>query len=162
MNQTFTDPKDGTKTIRYRCFDPEGVAKVKPVRAVESLINQTKPYDPVMSKTTGGFGLKKTVFTTATQDDKKGGSSHLLEKIRRNQHNLALASNQNAKQQQESGPNEDYMDNIPLMPGTPAGGVRRAASTSMSVDPKLLFKQSVRNQASSRPGSTNLPSRVVL
>jgi hypothetical protein len=94
MNQTLTDPKDGTKTIRYRCFDPEGVARVKPVRAVESLINQT---NPVMSKTTGGFGLKKTVFATAQED--KNASSHLLEKIRRNQHNLALASNQNAKQQ---------------------------------------------------------------
>lgn len=88
MNQTFTDPKDGSKVIRYRCFDPEGVAKVKPIRAVESLINQTKNqvYDPIMSKTTvnGGFGLKKTVYGN---DEKNGTgrSSHLLEKIRRNQ-----------------------------------------------------------------------------
>jgi len=99
-----------------------------------------------MSKTTGagGFGLKKTVFAN---EDKigSGTSSHLLEKIRRNQHNLALSSNHNAKiqqQQQQDGPNEDYLDTTALLPGTPAGnGVRRAASTSMSVDPKLIFKQ---------------------
>jgi hypothetical protein len=142
MNQTFTDPKDGTKTIRYRCFDPEGVAKVKPIRAVESLINQTKNqvYDPIMSKTTvnGGFGLKKTVY--AANDDKNGTgrSSHLLEKIRRNQQNLAQSSNHNTKV--NDGPNEDYADNLALMPGTPGAGVRRAASTSMSVDPKLLYR----------------------
>ncbi len=71
MNQTFTDPKDGTKTIKYRCFDPEGVARVKPVRAVETLMNQTvskaaqEGYEPMMSKTTrtGGFGLTKTTPT---------------------------------------------------------------------------------------------------
>ena len=94
-----------------------------------------------MSKTTigaGGFGLKKTVFPAATVDE-KNRSSHLLEKIRRNQHNLALASNQNVKE----APIDDYN------PGTPAGtGVRRAATTSMSVDPKLLFKQSARNNGS--------------
>lgn len=69
MNQTFTDPKDGTKTIRYRVFDPEGVAKVKPVKAVETLISQTKPYEAaIMSKTaSGSFGLKRTVLTDDRQ-----------------------------------------------------------------------------------------------
>ena len=49
------------------------------------------------------------------------------------------------------------MDNMGIGPGTPAG-VRRAATTSMSVDPKVLFNRSSTN----RPGSTNVPSRVVL
>ena len=112
MNQTFTDPKDGTKTIRYRCFDPEGVAKVKPIRAVESLINQTKPtlYEPMMSKTAGtsGFGLRKTLFTNTEDKSGSGRPSHLLEKIKRNQQNLAQSSNQNNNKQIESS-NDDYL-----------------------------------------------------
>lgn len=84
LNQTFIDPQDGKKTIRYRCFDPEGVGRTKPMRAVESLLNQTKP--EIMSKTAGvgGFGLKKTAYDSSDQTRSAAKSSHLLEKIRRN------------------------------------------------------------------------------
>lgn len=73
---------------------------MKPLRAVESLINQTaKPnlsyYESSMSKTAGvsGFGLKKTPPHPLEDKNGPGKSSHLLEKIRRNQQNLAQSSN---------------------------------------------------------------------
>jgi hypothetical protein len=64
LNQTATDPVDGSKTIRYRVFDPEASSKVKPVKAIEKLLSQsTRPES--LSKTAGpaGFGLKRTQTT---------------------------------------------------------------------------------------------------
>ena len=168
MNQTFTDPRDGTKIIKYRCFDPEGVARVKPVRAVETLMNQTtskaaqEGYEPMMSKTTraGGFGLKKTTPTIGQGEDRRGKASNLLEKIRRNQHNLAQSSNAKAVLAAEEN-NEDYLDLAGMAPGTPAGGARRAASSTFAVDPKQLYKNSIRSLVA-RPVSSHQASRMLI
>lgn len=166
MNQTFTDPRDGSKTIKYRCFDPEGVARVKPVRAVETLMNQTasrvaqEGYESVMSKTTraGGFGLKKTTPTLGQGEDRRGKTSNLLEKIRRNQHSLAQSSNAGKAAMVAEETNEDYLD---VAPGTPAGGARRAASSTFAVDPKQLYKNSIRSVVA-RPVSSLQASRMLI
>jgi len=64
LNQTLTDPIDGSKTIRYRCFDPEASSKVKPMKAVEKLLSQSTRHENLI-KTAGpvGFGLKRTNTT---------------------------------------------------------------------------------------------------
>lgn len=93
----------------------------------------------------------------------------MLEKIRRNQHNLAQSSNQNNKGAYGESQNNDYLDTSALVPGTPAAGKRRAASTSMStangaVDPKSLYKTQGKNVAaqSLRPVSSHQASRMMI
>lgn len=85
MNQTVIDPTDGTRTIRYRCFDPEASSKIKPVKAIEKLLNQSTKAEN-LSKTAGpaGFGIRSPpIYDEINASFTK--SNHLLDKIRRNQ-----------------------------------------------------------------------------
>ena len=54
--------------------------------------------------------------------------------------------------------NEDYLD---VAPGTPAGGARRAASSTFAVDPKQLYKNSIRSVVA-RPVSSHQASRMLI
>jgi hypothetical protein len=116
----------------------------------------------MMSKTTraGGFGLKKTTPSLGQGEDRRAKASNLLEKIRRNQHNLAQSSNAKAVLAAEEN-NEDYLDLAGMAPGTPAGGARRAASSTFAVDPKQLYKNSIRSLVA-RPVSSHQASRMLI
>ena len=114
-----------------------------------------------MSKTTraGGFGLKKTTPTLGQCEDRRGKASNLLEKIRRNQHNLAQSSNAKAVIAEEI--NEDYLDMAGKAAGTPVGGARKASASTFAVDPKQLYKNSIRSVVA-RPLSSHQASRMLI
>jgi hypothetical protein len=61
---------DGTP--HYRCYDPEAVAKIKPIKAVQKLMVANTPKSAMhMSKTVGpkGFGIKRE---SVTADNNEG------------------------------------------------------------------------------------------
>lgn len=138
LNQTITDPVDGSKTIRYRCFDPEASSKIKPVKAVERLLNQSTRQEN-LSKTAGpaGFGLKRTQTSIINNHEDgttcastSGRSNHLLEKIRRNQQNLAQTSYNQKMIQKEVVLNDtfnDYYDSTTSsIPASAVGNIKRS------------------------------------
>lgn len=98
--------EDGV-TPKYRCYDPEALAKTKPVKAVEVLIGGTAS-NMQMSKTAGPNGFRKPVgvHQLTLEDEQAKSSNHLLEKLRRNKAHLALQS-QKQKMKSVSGLHAD-------------------------------------------------------
>ena len=123
LTSTFTSenlPRLNTdkasQSVRYRLFDPDGVAKIKPVKTVERLLNQQMP----RANLTGGFSQRTSSEV----------SGKLLDKVRRNKQ--ALKSSQN---NQSSSVLSDYQDVVPLF-------ASKITPSPSAVDPRLLYKHS--------------------
>lgn len=146
--------QDDGVTPKYRCYNPEAAAKVKPIKAVEKLIGSSTPKSTLqMSKTAGpkGFGIKRE----SSDGDYNRTGNHLLDKLRRNKMAIANSSYKNnggltidTNQQPSVSDYGETLDTSLLTGANAHGGRHRnnTAHTSMKekhgnpIDPKSLFK----------------------